>query len=85
VGLGISKISSEALHGYAYRPSELGARIAPSTYYEHRDRPPTAREVRDADLKPKVAQAYAENYGVYGARNRPTPRTTASTVRGTSG
>jgi putative transposase len=46
----------------------LGARIAPSTYYEHRDRPPTAREVRDADLKPKVAQAYAENYGVYGAR-----------------
>ena len=32
------------------------------------DRPPTAREVRDADLKPKVAQAYVENYGVYGAR-----------------
>lgn len=48
--------------------TELGARIAPSTYYEHRDRPPTAREVRDADLKPKVAQAYVENYGVYGAR-----------------
>ena len=23
--------------------TELGARIAPSTYYEHRDRPPTAR------------------------------------------
>jgi putative transposase len=48
--------------------TELGAPIAPSTYYERRDRPPTAREVRDADLKPKVAQAYVENYGVYGAR-----------------
>jgi putative transposase len=48
--------------------TELGARIAPSTYYEHRDRPPTAREVRDADLKPKVAQTFDENYGVYGAR-----------------
>lgn len=48
--------------------TELDARIAPSTYYEHRGRPPTAREVRNADLKPKVAQAYVENYGVYGAR-----------------
>jgi putative transposase len=48
--------------------TELGAKIAPSSYYEHRDRPPTAREVRDADLKPKVARAYVENYGVYGAR-----------------
>ena len=48
--------------------TELGAKIAPSTYYEHRDRPPTAREVRDAELKPKVARAYVENYGVYGAR-----------------
>jgi putative transposase len=48
--------------------TELGAKIAPATYYEHRDRPPTAREVRDADLKPKVARAYAENFGVYGAR-----------------
>ena len=48
--------------------SELGAPIAPSTYYEQRDRPPTAREIRDGELKPKIAQAYAENYGVYGAR-----------------
>ena len=48
--------------------TELGTRIAPSTYYAHRDRPPTARGVRDADLKPKIAQAHVENYGVYGAR-----------------
>jgi hypothetical protein len=36
--------------------TELGATIAPSTYYEHRDRPATAREVRDADLEPQVTQ-----------------------------
>ena len=48
--------------------TKLGAPIAPSTYYGHRDRPPTDREVRDAELKPLVAQVHAENYGVYGAR-----------------
>ena len=48
--------------------TELGCKIAPSTYYEHRDRPPTAREARDAELRPLVAQAHATNYGVYGAR-----------------
>ncbi len=48
--------------------TELGAPIAPATYYEHRRRPPNAREVRDAELKPLVARAHAENYGVYGAR-----------------
>ena len=48
--------------------TELGAKISPSTYYEHRDRPPTAREVKDAELRPLVVRAYAENYGVYRAR-----------------
>ena len=48
--------------------SEHGLRFAPSTYYAHRDRRPTAREQRDARLLPLVAQAHAQNYGVYGAR-----------------
>ena len=48
--------------------TELGAKIAPATYYEHRSRKPTAREVRDEELKPKVVKVHAENYGVYGAR-----------------
>jgi putative transposase len=48
--------------------TELGAKIAPATYYEHRGRPPTAREVSDAELKPKIATVHAANYGVYGAR-----------------
>ena len=48
--------------------TELGAKIAPATYYEHRRRRPTARQVRDEELKPLVAKAHADNYGVYGAR-----------------
>ncbi len=44
--------------------TELGAKIAPATYYEHRGRRPTTREVRDEELKLLVARAHAENYGV---------------------
>ena len=48
--------------------TELGAKIAPATYYEHRGRKPTVREHRDEDLRPKIAKVHADNYGVYGAR-----------------
>ncbi len=48
--------------------TELGAKIAPATYYEHRGRRPTAREVSDAELKPRIVAVHAGNYGVYGAR-----------------
>lgn len=45
-----------------------GARIAPSTYYAHRSRPPAPRAVRDAELTEKITQVRKDNYGVYGAR-----------------
>ena len=48
--------------------SELGVQIAPSTYYEHVDRQPCRREVRDQGLKPEIKRIHAANYGVYGAR-----------------
>jgi len=41
--------------------------IAPSTYYAARSRPPSARQQRDEELKPKVERVHAGNYGVYGA------------------
>jgi putative transposase len=44
------------------------ARIAPSTYYAAKSRPPAARAVRDAQLMPLLAGVHAANYGVYGAR-----------------
>ena len=48
--------------------SEAGAKIAPSTYYAARARPPSTRAVRDAQLLPQIKRVHAENYGVYGAR-----------------
>ena len=48
--------------------TELGAKIAPATYYEHRARKPSPRQLRDEDLKPMIAVVHASNYGVYGAR-----------------
>jgi putative transposase len=41
--------------------------IAPSTYYDARSRPPSARALRDAELKPEIQRVHAENFGVYGA------------------
>jgi putative transposase len=42
--------------------------IAPSTYYDHKARPPSARALRDAELKVKIARVHEANFGVYGAR-----------------
>ena len=48
--------------------SEHGLRFAPSTYYDHLDKAPTARAQRDDQLRVDIAVAHAANYGVYGAR-----------------
>ncbi|WP_170977713.1 IS3 family transposase, partial [Blastococcus sp. CCUG 61487] len=48
--------------------TEAGAKIAPSTYYAHRTRPPSARSVTDAATTAVIEKVHAENYGVYGAR-----------------
>src|SRR5512132_3195945 len=42
--------------------------IAPSTYYGRKQRPPSARAVRDARLKVEIRRVYDDNFGVYGAR-----------------
>jgi putative transposase len=48
--------------------SEHGLPIAPSTYYDHLDRRPSRRQVRDAQLEAEIARVHAAHYGVYGAR-----------------
>jgi transposase InsO family protein len=45
-----------------------GCSIDPSTYYHFKKRPPSARSIRDAELKERIAGIHADNYGVYGAR-----------------
>ena len=42
--------------------------VAPSTYYAAKSRPPSARAVSDAELKPKLLKVWEDNYKVYGAR-----------------
>ena len=41
--------------------------IAPSSYYAHRTREPSARQQRDEQLTQEITQVHEENYGVYGA------------------
>jgi transposase InsO family protein len=42
--------------------------IAPSTYYDAKARPLSARAVRDAELRPQLRALWEENYSVYGRR-----------------
>jgi putative transposase len=42
--------------------------IAPSTYYEHVDRAPSKRQLRDEGLRREITRVHRDNYSVYGAR-----------------
>lgn len=42
-------------------------RFAPATYYAASTRPPSARELRDRELKPQIQRVWRENFQVYGA------------------
>jgi putative transposase len=42
--------------------------IAPSTYYDAKRRPPSARALREEELKAEIARVHRDNFGVYGAR-----------------
>jgi putative transposase len=42
--------------------------IAPSTYSHAKRRPPSARALRDEELKAEIARVHRDNFGVYGAR-----------------
>ena len=42
--------------------------IAPSSYYAATRRPPSARDLADAELAGHVARIHANNLGVYGVR-----------------
>ena len=43
-------------------------KIAPSTYYAAKKRPPSARALRDEALKVEIERVHRDNYGVYGQR-----------------
>ena len=41
-------------------------RIAPSTYHAAKQRPPSARSLRDAELRPEILRVWEQNLSVYG-------------------
>ena len=45
-----------------------GCTIAPAAYYDAARRAPSARAVRDEQLKAVIRRVHQDNYGVYGAR-----------------
>lgn len=47
--------------------TEHGCPIAPSTYYDARNRAPSARALRDEELKTVISATHKENRSVYGA------------------
>lgn len=47
---------------------DAGVKIAPSTYYAFKTRPPSSRAVRDAELIVTIKTAHKANLGVYGVR-----------------
>jgi putative transposase len=53
---------------YGVEPICTQLPIAPSTYRGAKARPPSARTMRDTELKTEIARVHAENFGVYGAR-----------------
>jgi len=48
--------------------SKAGTKIAPSSYYAAKTRPPSARALSDCATTAVIERVHAENYGVYGIR-----------------
>ena len=46
--------------------TEHGVKIAPSTYYEWKDKLPSRRQERDAVLLEHIRRVHTDNFGVYG-------------------
>jgi putative transposase len=55
-------------HRFGVEPICEHLPIALSTYYEVKSRPPSARKLRDEQLKTEIARVDADNFGVSGAR-----------------
>ena len=48
--------------------SKAGTKIAPSSYYAAKTRPPSARVIADQQRLEVIRRVHEENYGVYGVR-----------------
>jgi putative transposase len=48
--------------------TSYGLKIATSTYYAAKNRTPSTRTVRDAELKTQISRVHTDNFSVYGVR-----------------
>lgn len=62
------KYIAEHKASYGVEPICQALEVAPSTYYAAASRPPSARQLSDAALKPQLCRIHSENLDVYGAR-----------------
>ncbi len=53
---------------WGVEPICAALQVAPSSYYDAKTRPPSARAVRDAELRPRLRALWERNYSVYGRR-----------------
>lgn len=53
---------------FGVEPIRRTLAVAPSTYYASRSRPPSARAIRDEELRPQVSRVHEANLSVYGVR-----------------
>jgi putative transposase len=51
---------------FGVEPICSALQFAPRTYYAIKARPPSARALRDAELKPLIVRVHRDNFGVYG-------------------
>jgi transposase InsO family protein len=66
----MSAVIDELRAEYGVEPACRVLEVAPSTYYavKARERNPSSRARRDAELIERIRRIYNENYGVYGVR-----------------
>jgi putative transposase len=64
----VSRYIDEHRDRFGVEPICTMLQVAPSTYYAAKRRPPSARALGDAALKPELSRVHEDNFGVYGAR-----------------
>ncbi len=64
----MSRFIDEHRDRFGVEPICTMLQVAPSTYYAAKRRPPSARALSDAALKPELSRIHEDNFGVYGAR-----------------
>jgi putative transposase len=64
----VSRYIDEHRDRFGVEPICTMLQVAPSTYYAAKCRPPSARALGDAALKPELSRVHKDNFGVYGAR-----------------